>query len=82
MNLQENNCQCRPACVCPQRAIGFFVLLFAIALGLIFGAIYAEQIFSALAAVIVFAATMLAVIIGLLIYGRCRNCWLNGDNSY
>ena len=30
MNQQENNCQCRPACVCPQRAIGFFVLLFAL----------------------------------------------------
>ena len=82
MNRQENNCQCRPACVCPQRAIGFFVLLFALALGLILGSIFAETITAALAAVIVFAATMLAAIIGLLIYGRCRNCWQDGDDSY
>lgn len=82
MNRQENGCQCRRACVCPQRVIWFFVLLFALTLGLILGAIYAEPIFAALAAVIVFAAVMLAVIIGLLIYGRCQNCWMDSDDSY
>ena len=77
MNLLENNCRVRTACACSQRAIWFFVLLFAFALGLILGAIFAGAIFSALAAVIVFAAVMLAVIIGLLIFGRCRNCWMD-----
>lgn len=79
MNLQENSCRCRPACLCPQRAVWFFVLLLAVALGLIFGAVYAEAIFAALAAVIVFAATMMAAIIGLLIYGSCRGCWQDSD---
>lgn len=79
MNIQENGCPCRPACFCPQRVIWFFVLLFAVALGLILGAIFSGVILSALAAVIVFAAVMLAVIIGLLIYGRCRNCWMDDD---
>ena len=74
MNLQENGCRCRPACLCPLRALWFFVLLLAVALGLLFGASFAESILSALAAVIVFAATMLAAIIGLLIYGSCRGC--------
>ena len=74
MNLQENGCRCRPECLCPRLALWFFVLLLAVALGLILGASFAESILSALAAVIVFAATMLAAIIGLLIYGSCRDC--------
>ena len=73
MDLQ-NNCCCR-RCSCAERVIGFFVLLLAVALGLIFGAVYAEAIFSALAAVIVFAVAMAAAVIALLIYGGCRGCW-------
>lgn len=79
MMVQENGCQCRSACFCPQRVLWFFVLLFAVALGLIVGAMNAETILNAMAAVIVFAAVMLAAIIGLLIYGRCQNCWLSSD---
>ena len=77
MNLLDNNCRVRTVCACSQRAIWFFVLLFALALGLILGAVFSAAILGALAAIIVFAAVMLAAIIGLLIFGRCRNCWLD-----
>jgi len=75
MDIQKQCC-CR-RCSCTERVIGFFVLLLAVALGLIFGAVYAEQILSALAAVIVFAVAMAAAVLALLIYGGCRGCWLN-----
>ena len=78
MDLQER-CRCR-RCACSERVIGFFVLLLAVALGLIFGAVYYEAIFSALAAIIVFAAVMAAAVIALLIYGGCRGCWSGRDD--
>ena len=71
----ENRCErsCRPCCgLCSMKVIGFFVVALAAALGLIFGSVYAEQIFAALAAVIVFAAVMLVAIIALLIYRWCE----------
>ena len=78
MNFLEN-CSCS-RCSCTERIIGFFVLLLFAALGLIFGAVYAEQIFSALSAVIVFAVAMAAAVIALLIFGGCRGCWSKGDD--
>ena len=78
MNLLEN-CRCS-RCACSERVIGFFVLLLAAALGLIFGAVYAEAIFRALAAVIVFAVVMAAAVIALLIFGGCRGCWKRMDD--
>ena len=82
-NYQSDNgcsaCACarnrRSACgLCSYKVIGFFVVALAVALGLIFGAVYAEQIFAALAAVIVFAAVMAVAIIALLIYRICDRC--------
>ena len=78
MNLQEN-CRCS-RCACSERLIGFFVLLLAAALGLIFGAVYAEAIFRALAAVIVFAVVMAVSVIALLIFAGCRGCWNRRDD--
>lgn len=81
-NQYENNCsRCDERCgrnsrsgcgLCSMKVIGFFVVALAAALGLIFGAVYGQQIFSALAAVIVFAAVMLVAIIALLIYRWCE----------
>ncbi len=64
----------RNACcgLCSMKVIGFFVVALAAALGLIFGAVYGQQIFAALAAVIVFAAVMLVAIIALLLYRWCE----------
>ena len=61
-------------CVCSVKVICFFVVALAAALGLIFGAVYAEQILTALAAVIVFAVVMAVAIIALLIYRWCERC--------
>lgn len=79
MDLQERYCNDRSVCACSQRVICFFVLLFAFALGLIFGAVFSGIILCALAAVIAFAATMLAAIIGLWLFGRCRGCGRGDD---
>ena len=73
MDIQEK-CRCR-RCSCTERVVAFFVLLLALALGLIFGAMYYETILSAMAAVVVFAAVMGVAVIALLIYGSCRGCW-------
>lgn len=70
----ENSCARRRSCLCSMKVIGFFVVALAVALGLIFGAVYADQIFAALAAVIVFAAVMAVAIIALLIYRCCDGC--------
>ncbi len=60
--------------VCSNKVLGFIVVALAAALGLIFGAVYAEQIFAALPAVIVFAAVMVIAIIALLLYRFCDRC--------
>lgn len=74
MNYQDaNSCRRRSiCCFCPASVIGFFVLLFALALGLVLGAIYYETILPAMAAIIAFAAAIAAGIIGLLIYCWCK----------
>ena len=81
MNYPENDV-CRPgkcACICVERAICFFALLFVFAVGLILGIVLAYTIRAALAAIIVFAATMAASLVALLIYRRCM-CWMRrGD---
>ena len=77
MNYLEKE-SCRPgrcACVCVERAICFFALLFVFTIGLILGTIFAYALKSALAAIIVFAATMAASLIALWIYRRCM-CWM------
>ncbi len=84
-NYQPNNCSsysansCAPArrncCgLCSNKVLGFIVVALAAALGLIFGAVYAEQIFAALPAVIVFAAVMVIAIVALLIWRFCERC--------
>ena len=81
MNYQENDsCRIgRCACVCVERAICFFALLLVFAIGLILGALFSWALYYALAAVIVFAATMAASIIALLIYRRCVCRMRRGD---
>ena len=78
MDLQDR-CRCS-RCACSERVIAFFVLLLAVALGLIFGAVFSETILGALPAVIVFAVAMAAAVIALLIYGGCRGCWSGSDD--
>lgn len=76
-NRCENRCgrsRCGCCGLCSTKVIGFLVVALAVALGLIFGAVYAEQIFAALAAVIVFAAVMAVAIIAILIYRGCDGC--------
>lgn len=77
MNYPEKE-DCRPgrcACVCVEKAICFFALLLVFTIGLILGTIFASVLRTALAAIIVFAATMAASLIALLIYRRCM-CWM------
>ena len=64
----------RLACMCSMKVICLFVLLFAFALGLILGAVFAPFMLFALAAIIVFAIIMAIAIIALLIFRRCENC--------
>lgn len=81
-NQYENDCGCcgnrrerniRTCCgLCAMRILCFFVVALAAALGLIFGAVYAEQILTALAAIIVFAVVMAVAIIALLFYRWCE----------
>ena len=57
----------------PKLAIGFLLLLIALALGLILGAVYSETLLPVLASIIAFAAALAAVVIALLIYYNCRH---------
>jgi len=74
MNNQPVNChRTSPAAerccnTFPKLAIGFLLLLVALALGLILGAVFYETILPVLASVIAFAAALAAVVIALLIY--------------
>ena len=56
----------------PKLAIGFLLLLVALALGLILGAVFSETLLPVLASIIAFAAALAAVVIALLIYYNCR----------
>lgn len=69
------NVGCKRAC-CGDlgKAIGFFAVLLAATLGLIFGTVYYETFLPALPALIVFAVTMAAAIIAVLIYRWTRRC--------
>ena len=49
-------------------ALFFLALLFALAIGLILGALFAQTLLPALAALIVFAAVIAAAIIAVIIY--------------
>lgn len=71
MSCPESNRPYLSCCRGSRAAICFLVLLIALALGLILGAVFSESILPALAAVIVFAAALLAVAIALVIYW-CR----------
>lgn len=51
----------------------FLILVFALALGLILGAVFYETLLPVLSAVIAFAAAILVAIIALLIYRYRRN---------
>ena len=83
-SLQSSNCTSTPsqprqrrscpACSCCLKAAALFAFLLAAALGLIFGAVYAEQILAALPAVIVFAVIMGIATIALLLYRLCDPC--------
>ena len=62
------------SCMCSMRVICLFVLLFAFAVGLIIGAVFAPLIWTALSAIIVFAIIMAIAIFALLLYRRCSGC--------
>ncbi|MBQ8507562.1 MAG: hypothetical protein IJ466_09065 [Clostridia bacterium] len=74
MSCPESNRPYISCCRGSKAAVAFLLLLIALALGLILGAVFAESILPAIAAVIVFAAALLAVVIALVIYWyRRRN---------
>ena len=69
MNCQNpNRCTVRRCCQYVGAALCFLVLVLAFTVGLILGAVFYESILPALAAVIAFAAAILAIVIALLIY--------------
>jgi len=83
MNNQSNGSGCRSvfSCMCcASWPIGLLVVAFAVAIGLIFGAVYAEAIFAALSAVIVFAAVMAIAVVALLLFRGCSCRNVNGDD--
>lgn len=70
-NCQNGLYQGQRMLACLDRAIGFFALLFTLALGVILGAVFSTTVLPNLATVIVFAVIMLVAIIALLIYRYC-----------
>lgn len=74
MNYQDHCSPRRKSCcsACPAIIVGFFVLLLALAVGLILGAVGYETILPVLASVIAFAAAVAAITIGLALYYWCR----------
>jgi len=60
--------------LCTLVVAGVFAFLLAAALGLIFGAVYAEQIFTALPALIVFAVVAGIAALALLFWRKCEQC--------
>lgn len=64
----ERNDRCNHCRRYPLRAIGFIVLLIALAVGLVLGAVYYETILPVLATVIAFAVTLAVIVIAVLIY--------------
>ena len=78
MNYQNNTNYCRlgctRSCLCTGGALGFLVMVIAIAVSLILGATYYEFIVPATASIIAAAAALAAIIIAFLIYCRRRCC--------
>lgn len=79
MNCQNpGSCRpCRRAGTYTGAGIGFLIFVFALAIGMIIGAVNYETIVPVLSAVIAFASAILAIIIALLIYWR-----ISKHNSY
>lgn len=69
--LNNDSCCCRPG-RCLWGAVCFLVLVFALGIGLILGAVYYETVLPALSALIAFTAAIAVIIIALLIFNRCR----------
>lgn len=69
-------------CWCADRILCFLLILFALTLGLILGAVFATAILVALPALIVLAVLLLILIIVTLIVKRCKCCEKNRcDNN-
>lgn len=73
MTYQNGNCCQRTENRYWKAAICFLALVLLFTIGLILGAVFAQQILAALPAVIVFAAAVLVVLIALLLTWRKRN---------
>jgi hypothetical protein len=61
-------------CMCSARVIYFLAAFLTLAVGLILGAVFAEEILPALPAVIAFAAVMAVLILALVVYRYCLCC--------
>jgi membrane protein YdbS with pleckstrin-like domain len=64
-------------CWCADKVLCFLLILFALTLGLILGAVFAATILSALTALIVLGVLLLVLIIIVLIIKRCKCCKKN-----
>jgi hypothetical protein len=74
-SAQPRNNNQRSCCgLCTLVVAAVFAFLLAAALGLIFGATYAEQIFTALPALIVFAVVAGIAALALLFWRKCEQC--------
>ena len=78
-NLQPSTCSAqsrqRSCCgLCTLVVASVFAFLLAAALGLIFGATYAEQLLTALPALIVFAVVAGVATLALLFWRKCEQC--------
>ena len=81
-NLQPSACSSassrnnqRGCCgTCTLVVAAVFAFLLAAALGLIFGSLYADPIFSALPALIVFAVITGIAALALLFWRKCEQC--------
>ena len=70
----ENVGQRDASCWCSSKVICFLVALLLATLGLIFGALYAATLLTALAALIVLAVVLFILIVAVLIYYWCKCC--------
>ncbi len=61
-------------CLCSANVLCFLLFLFAAALGIILGVIFALDLFASLAAIIVGAVILAILIVSLLIYRACNRC--------
>lgn len=61
-------------CWCSDKVLCFLSFLFALALGLILGSVFAAVFIVALPALIILAVVLLILIIAVLIIKRCKCC--------